>query len=1369
MGKIIKTLFLIFLFIFSFSLFGSVKVVSKGENSITLLYQFGKINFTKNDNFDFINIEDTQQYYEPGKPIIPVRTAKIIVPEGKGIEKIEVIYNYEKISGNYILNTAQIPQKIGENKNYTPLKFSGTFPEKNYSYKGTQIFKGYKVALIEIYPVRYNSLSNEIEVSKDVYLKVSFKDIQTKLETANITGVRGIKEDEEEVKSFVDDPEEINIYPTTKYAPLETYKYVIITSDTLKNSFAPLIASKTGKGLSATIVTTDYIYSNFTGADKAEKIRNFIIWAYNNWNTEYVLLGGDVDIIPIRYFYNPVEGSSNPIPTDVYYSNLDGTFDNNGNGIYGEYNDGPGGGDIDFLPEVYVGRAPVDTPSEVDNFVNKVLGYEGNDTKSLKKAGMVGKKLDDIPTWGGDGKDEVAKIIPDDWNISKFYDRDGTFSVSAVSSYINSGTHFVNIFTHGSHGSCASFSVNDIENLSNSTYPIIYSQGCYNSSLDELPGDAVGEVFVTTSHGAVSFVGNTRYGWYSPGAVQYGPSQIFDEEFFSVLFKENFAKLGDAFYRSKANLAGSLSSYNRYVYLELILLGDPELDAITPSSAPSTPENPGYTYYVKDNNIYKYSFQDNSTTQITYFTSGTILNPVLSEDGEKILFSYSNGGDYEIYWINSDGSGQENLSITYNLNQATKNQKYAALSPDQTLLAFTAESIDPNMPGGQQVWLKELTGQKRLYQLTFNNPETLSLWNCYYPVFIDDTHILFKADDFSSTLQDYWVVSTAGTDLTNITKNSLFSPYFPRLGRPMLNSDKTMIIYGKQTQDTTGYSDWEIYTRSVPGGAETKVLTGLYYAEAPDNQPDPMPAFVDTGQFIFRGEEHSTGDLYLYYTIFNTDSPYLNKLQDTSNASFPYYFVPLPQPDQFVYVSDNQIWLRTYEGEDKKLTDTVNSNDFPCFDINANYIAYSGNGIWVMKADGTDPTQVDDTCKAKYPVVSPDGEWVFYLKDNDIYARRIDKSVLPQKLTNTPQYAKQDLDISPDGKKLIYSEETSSGFQIFSLSITIFDTYVRVDGQPENLTNDVGHENYNPSFSPDGSRIVFVSTRNGSPAIFIMNSDGTDTQLVNLTPAPVNPAYPVFNPYGENEIAYIISNGEVYIGDIDTQQAQKLSPSIQTYNKFDWSTYTLQKITVTRQFIYSKVDPNIPFRYRLIVDVSEINPPSNIILQEVLPETPDSAVDWGLVDSTWQDTQLLPANNATTGTLKWILGTSFPMDNYLSSGVLELTLDISGDNPDGALRCLNGGFYEGENYYTTKGDAYISIGQPPCPADTDQDWKISDEELLNAIDYWAANTQINGWPEDLNNWDIWLLKLIDFWADNDGYEYDSAESIVQQKPWWKTK
>jgi len=41
-------------------------------------------------------------------------------------------------------------------------------------------------------------------------------------------------------------------------------------------------------------------------------------------------------------------------------------------------------------------------------------------------------------------------------------------------------------------------------------------------------------------------------------------------------------------------------------------------------------------------------------------------------------------------------------------------------------------------------------------------------------------------------------------------------------------------------------------------------------------------------------------------------------------------------------------------------------------------------------------------------------------------------------------------------------------------------------------------KNYSPAWSPDGERIAFVSERNGTPAIFSMNPDGSGlTQLTD--------------------------------------------------------------------------------------------------------------------------------------------------------------------------------------------------------------------------------------------------------------------------------
>ena len=204
--------------------------------------------------------------------------------------------------------------------------------------------------------------------------------------------LRGLDSDEVLIEERIPNPSAIGSYtnvetldsgeenePTSIVNPADTYAYVIITSNSFLNAsgafnFEDLIASKIAKGISATIVTVEDIYADvdYNGIDAQEEIRNFITDAYNNWETEYILLGGDGDggdvggesgdtIIPHRGFYANAYGTiDNDIPADMYYACLDGTFDFDGDGIYGESNDGVGGGEVDLLDEVFIGRAPVD-------------------------------------------------------------------------------------------------------------------------------------------------------------------------------------------------------------------------------------------------------------------------------------------------------------------------------------------------------------------------------------------------------------------------------------------------------------------------------------------------------------------------------------------------------------------------------------------------------------------------------------------------------------------------------------------------------------------------------------------------------------------------------------------------------------------------------------------------------------------------------------------------------------------------------------------------------------------------------------------------------------------------------------------------
>lgn len=74
-----------------------------------------------------------------------------------------------------------------------------------------------------------------------------------------------------------------------------------------------------------------------------------------------------------------------------------------------------------------------------------------------------------------------------------------------------------------------------------------------------------------------------------------------------------------------------------------------------------------------------------------------------------------------------------------------------------------------------------------------------------------------------------------------------------------------------------------------------------------------------------------------------------------------------------------------------------------------------------------------------------------------------------------------------------------------------------------------GARDFNPSFSPDGSKIAFTSDRDGNDEIYVMNADGTEQ--VRLTNNQAWDWQPEFSPDG-SKIAFTTDrdgNVEIYV------------------------------------------------------------------------------------------------------------------------------------------------------------------------------------------------------------------------------------------------
>ncbi len=144
--------------------------------------------------------------------------------------------------------------------------------------------------------------------------------------------------------------------------------YLIITTKSFVDNVEPLATWKTQKGLISKIITIEDIDREYTGFDRAEKIRNCIKQYYNNNNTKWVVLAGGESKIPSR----AVSVDNALVYCDYYYSNLDNNWLVNTNGVASIIDV------LDWDAEVYVGRLPAERASQMNELVAKILNYEKN-------------------------------------------------------------------------------------------------------------------------------------------------------------------------------------------------------------------------------------------------------------------------------------------------------------------------------------------------------------------------------------------------------------------------------------------------------------------------------------------------------------------------------------------------------------------------------------------------------------------------------------------------------------------------------------------------------------------------------------------------------------------------------------------------------------------------------------------------------------------------------------------------------------------------------------------------------------------------------------------------------------------------------
>ncbi|MGA2619779.1 MAG: C25 family cysteine peptidase, partial [Thermoguttaceae bacterium] len=554
-----------------------------------------------------IALAGEQTWNSPGDPLVPVQTVMLLLPPGSRITAAQVQYAGPgvPVAENTALAAAPMPTQASDPAaagDVAPPVPSASFSGDSTTTFSNYMLAGYSLGLVRVFPVHYDAATQTTLFYPNVSIQVQ---TGASPDTSEVARMRPLAMDTREVAGMVANAEELTTYDGAQ--PLDSgpqslalpspgqYAYVIITSSALASSFQPLLNQKLSDGLTATIVTTDYIYANYTATEShandpeglsginADKIRQFIADVYANWGTRWVLLGGDASVVPVRTVYASVQGTTdNALPTDEYYACLDGPWNHNGNALWGESTDGAGGGDIDLMPDVYVGRAPVSTATETANFVNKTILNETSRNPNPKTSVWISDQLDASTDGATANQAIINQVLPASWNpqgvtsyssscVGGWTSADET----AVISDLSAGPTLVNSLGHSNATYDSAITVADIGNLKNSFPYFMYSEGCDAGALDQAD-PCIAEEQVVAPHAALGAVMNTNLGWYASGSSP-GYSYDYALAFWNAVFNAGQVSPGQANENSKVdNLFRVSTDVYRWIDFETMLFGDPE-------------------------------------------------------------------------------------------------------------------------------------------------------------------------------------------------------------------------------------------------------------------------------------------------------------------------------------------------------------------------------------------------------------------------------------------------------------------------------------------------------------------------------------------------------------------------------------------------------------------------------------------------------------------------------------------------------------------------------------------------------------------------------------------------------------------------
>ncbi len=382
-----------------------------------------------------------------------------------------------------------------------------------------------------------------------------------------------------------------NFDPNDSQNYSEQIDFIIITPAEFENEAERLAAFKENRldnQLSTKVIKIDDIYDQYSGGNKDPyAIRNFLNKMYTESPSPkpyYVLLFGDG-----TYDYKNISGNAKNFIPQFEKPESNGNYNSIQN-----YNTDDAFVRIDNnnIPDLAIGRLPINSIEEAEAAVNKIISYERNSKPGLWQikttliADDPARPNDNEPFHITDTENYLVPNLPKSSLLNKIYlteypekpneitgftTREG--ANKAIHSAFSDGTILLSFVGHGSPTVWTQekvFVKDDIYRMeTNGHLPLITAATCSWSHSDKINFQSMGEeIMLLENNGAIATISPTRAAYPTPNInfVKYFYRNLFPN---TPNSSENNS-IGDAYLQAKISTYGSNNK-------KFMLLGDPTI------------------------------------------------------------------------------------------------------------------------------------------------------------------------------------------------------------------------------------------------------------------------------------------------------------------------------------------------------------------------------------------------------------------------------------------------------------------------------------------------------------------------------------------------------------------------------------------------------------------------------------------------------------------------------------------------------------------------------------------------------------------------------------------------------------------------